>query len=71
MGSPRDVVGGTPEQIWRADARVCVSLWCRAWAGCRMSVKAELPNVGCTGCSGFGPQLVVLELMQLGKCGVD
>ena len=38
--------------------------------GCRTSVKAGSPSVGCTGRNDLGPQLVVPELTQLGKCGI-
>ena len=71
IGTPQDVVrgplGGIPETLWRADARACVSLWCRAW----VSVKAGVLSVGCTDYNGLCPQLFDLELTQLGECGVD
>ena len=34
--------------------------------GCRTSVKAGLPSVGCAGRNDIGPQLAVSELAQLG-----
>ena len=39
--------------------------------GCQMSVKVEVPSVGRTDYDGLCPQLIDLELTQLGKCGVD